>query len=233
MHYIDRRRTLVHFLWDHTDSKTQSYKKKQDEFFCWCFYQVFIVSRFSISTALVQSKSSSGKKKKTNSFPWEPSYFYLPQQPSYSTLSFQFSHIFSLCIRSMIQWNLISSAHCHKLLSGTKLSLKFNLKQNEKEKNHKWKSGPQPILWAPFSQGLQVILLHQVNLNYGQVLLLLLLPNEKASIKTRPPSRHIRVSVLIVYLAKMHFLILSDFQMKYKQLKFYHSNKWGHRLSHI
>lgn len=113
-----------------------------------------MVSRFSISTALVQSKSSSGKKKIPTSFPWEPSYFYLPQQPSYSTLSFQFSHIFSLCIRSMIQWNLISSAHCHKLLSGTKLSLKFNLKQNEKEKNHKWESGPQPILWAPFSQGL-------------------------------------------------------------------------------
>lgn len=203
-------------------------------FFCCCFHHVFIVSRFSISTALVQSKSSSVKKIPT-SFPWEPSYFYLPQQPSYSTLSFQFSHIFSLCIRSMIQWNLISSAHCHKLLSGTKLSLKFNLKQNEKEKksqNDKADHNQSPNLWAPFSQGLWVILL-QVNRNYGKVLSLLLLPNEKVLIKTRPPSRHTGVSMLIADLAKIHFSILSDFQMKYKQLKFYRSNKWGYRLSHI
>lgn len=152
MHYIDRRWTLVCLLWDHTDSKTWSYKKSRMNFFCCCFHHIFIVCRFSISTALVQSKSSSVKKIPT-SFPWEPSYFYLPQQPSYSTLSFQFSHIFSLCIRSMIQWNLISSAHCHKLLSGTKLSLKFNLKQNEKEKKSQMtkRTTTNPQIYGPHS----------------------------------------------------------------------------------
>lgn len=105
-------------------------KRERNTFFY--FYQVFIMSRFSISTVLVQTKSSSGKNPHLISL--RTYLFCLPQQPSYSTLSFQFSHIFSLCISSLIQWNLISSAHCHKLLSGTKLSLKFNLKQNEKEK---------------------------------------------------------------------------------------------------
>lgn len=111
-----------------------------------------MVSRFSISTALVQSKSSSGKKKSPPHFPENLVIFiYLNNQ---ATLPCHFNfHIFSLCV-FVLWFSEISSLQPTAINYCPEQSSLSNSISN-KMKKKKWESGPQPILWAPFSQGLR------------------------------------------------------------------------------
>lgn len=190
------------------------------------------MSRFSISTVLVQTKSSSGKKIPT-SFPWEPSYFiYLNNQ---ATLPCHFNfHIFSLCV--LVLWfSEISSLQPTAINYCPEQSSLSNSISNKMKKRksqmRKWTTtNPEgPILTRSASYFASP---SKPELRGGAITCLVA---ERESVNKNKTSLEGHWSVNVNHWFGWNILLdlKSDFQMKYKQLKFYCLNKWGHRLPHI